>query len=241
LLKQILDEPTTVVTTGRTADAYGLPEERRDALYARYGGTSMGRQELDAELIEDNVGALWKRSMIEMTRAQPGLAYTRIVVAIDPSATSTESADEAGIIVVGLYREHGYVLDDVSLRGTPAEWARAAVAAFWKWKADRIVAETNNGGEMVEYVLRSVDPSVPYTAVTASRGKVTRAEPISAFYEQGKVHHVGRSCSSKTRCAHGCPARSPGPHGRPGLALTDLMATSNPWAQLAGQRAGGVA
>ena len=191
LLKQLLGLPTTVTTSGRTADAYGLPEARRAALYARYGGTSMGRQELDAEMIEDTVGALWRRGMIEMTRAESAPELARIVVAIDPSATSSESADEAGIIVVGLVRDHGYVLEDVSLRGSPATWGREAVAAYHRWGADRIIAETNNGGEMVEYVIRSIDPDVAYTSVTASRGKLTRAEPISALYEQGRVHHVG--------------------------------------------------
>lgn len=246
LLRQLLDLPTTEKTLGRTADAHGLPEERRTVLYARYGGTSMGRQELDAEIIEDTVGALWKRSMIEMGRAQPGLTYSRIVVAIDPSATSTESADEAGVIVTGLFNGHGYVLDDVSLRGSPATWARAAIDAYDRHHADRIIAETNNGGEMVEYVLRAVPREgklpVAYTSVTATQGKQTRAEPISALYEQGRVHHVGTFPLLEDQMCSWTPGeKSPDRMDALVWGLTHLMATDNPWAALAGQRVGGVA
>lgn len=241
LLKSIMDEPGTRVSHGRTSEAYGLPEERRNALYQRYGGTSLGRQELDAEIIEDTVGALWKRAMIEMGRAQPGLDYERVVVAIDPSATSTESADEAGVVVVGLLRGHGYVLDDLSLRGSPASWARAAVDAYHKHRADRIVAETNNGGEMVEYVVRSVDPTVAYTSVTASRGKQTRAEPISALYEQGKVHHVGSFPLLEDQMCSWTPGeKSPDRMDALVWGLTHLMTTDDPWAQLSAASVGGV-
>jgi phage terminase large subunit-like protein len=233
LLRSIMAEATTVTTMGKTAEAYGLPEERRAALYARYGGTTLGRQELDAEIIDDMVGALWKRAMIEVSRANPGLPYSRIVVAIDPSATSSESADEAGIIVAAIWQGHGYVLEDLSLRGTPATWAKEAVAAFHRWKADRIVAEVNNGGEMVEYVLRSVDPAVPYTAVTASRGKATRAEPISALYEQGRVHHVGTFPLLEDQMCSWLPGeKSPDRMDALVWALTELMTDDNPWAQI---------
>ncbi len=169
--------------------------------------------------------------MIEMARANPGLQYERVVVAIDPSATSTESADEAGIIVVGLLRGHGYVLEDDSLRGSPATWAKEAVAAYRRHKADRIVAETNNGGEMVEFVVRSVDPNVSYTSVTASRGKVTRAEPISALYEQGRVHHVGTFPLLEDQMCSWTPGeKSPDRMDALVWGLTELMASDNPWA-----------
>jgi phage terminase large subunit-like protein len=116
----------------------------------------------------------------------------RIVVAIDPSATSNKDSDEAGVVVAGLgFNDEGYVLADLTIQGSPDQWAKVAVNAYHEWKADRIVGETNNGGEMVETVVRMVDRSVPFKAVHASRGKITRAEPISALYEQKRCHHVG--------------------------------------------------
>jgi predicted phage terminase large subunit-like protein len=114
------------------------------------------------------------------------------VVAIDPNASSEEDSNECGIICAGLGADgHGYVLDDLSGVMAPYEWAMTAISLLHERMVDRIIAETNNGGEMVEHTLRMVDPSIPFSAVWASRGKVTRAEPISALYEQGRVHHVG--------------------------------------------------
>jgi phage terminase large subunit-like protein len=191
-LREVIDMAGTVTVKARTDDNPALPEARRMLLYERYGGTTIGRQELDAEILDDVAGALWRRSMIELLRVSEAPPLTRIVVAIDPSATSTESADECGITVEGTSAMgHQYVLEDLSLRASPSDWARVAIDAYHRHSADRIIAETNNGGEMVEAVIRSIDPSVPYRSVTASRGKQTRAEPISALYEQGKVHHVG--------------------------------------------------
>lgn len=160
---------------------------------AKYAGTRLGRQELEAELLTDTPGALWHLERIEELRvraaAQP---MERVVVAIDPATTHGPDSDETGIVVVGLGADGaGYVLDDLSGRYPPEEWARKAIAAYRAHAADRIVAEVNNGGAMVESTLRSVDPTIPYTAVHASRGKLARAEPVSALYEQGKVHHVG--------------------------------------------------
>lgn len=138
-------------------------------------------------------GALWNRALLGETRwplhrAVPDLV--RIIVAIDPAATSGEDADETGIIVAGKDANgHGYVLADQSGHYTPIEWARLAIALYRQHKADRVVAEVNNGGEMV--TIRTVDPNVAYTAVHASRGKIVRAEPIAALYEQRRVHHVG--------------------------------------------------
>lgn len=160
----------------------------------KYGGTRLGRQELEAELLEDIEEALWKRSQIEPSRVQeyqlPPL--NRIVVAIDPNASSEEDSNECGIVCAGLGDDgHAYVLDDLSGVMAPNDWARTAIRLLRERRGDRIIAETNNGGEMVENTLRMVDPSVPYSAVWASRGKITRAEPVSALYEQGRVHHVG--------------------------------------------------
>ena len=130
--------------------------------------------------------------MIEAARTGANPEFARIVVAIDPAAASSAQADETGIIVAGADTGgHGYVLADVSGRYAPSEWARAAIAAYRVHAADRIVAEVNNGGEMVEATLRMIDPGVPFRAVRATRGKTARAEPVAALYEQGRVHHVG--------------------------------------------------
>jgi phage terminase large subunit-like protein len=242
LLRSIMAETTTRITRGKTSEAYGLPEDRRVKLQARYGGTTIGRQELDAEIIDDVLGALWKREMIDASRILSAPDMVRVVVAIDPSATSTESADEAGIVAAGInWAGHGYVLSDESLRASPATWARVAIAAYHRLKADRIVAETNNGGEMVEYVIHGVDAGVAYTAVTASRGKQTRAEPISALYEQGKVHHVGAFPLLEDQMCSWLPGeKSPDRMDALVWALTDLMVhADNPWAGLV--NVGGVA
>lgn len=160
---------------------------------AKYAGTRLGRQELEAELLTDTPGALWHLERLEELRVRVApQPFERVVVAIDPATTHGPDSDETGIIVVGLSADGaGYVLDDLSGRYPPEEWARRAIQAYRTYSADRIVAEVNNGGAMVESTLRSVDPAIPYTAVHASRGKLTRAEPVSALYEQGKVHHVG--------------------------------------------------
>jgi len=183
------------VTRGSTFDnRSNLADKFLSTVLRKYGGTRLGRQELEAELLEDIEGALWKRSQIESLWVEeyqlPQL--NRIVVAIDPNASSEEDSNECGIVCAGLGDDgHTYVLDDVSGIMAPHEWARTAIRLLHQRMGDGIIAETNNGGEMVENTLRMVDPSVPYSAVWASRGKVTRAEPISALYEQGRVHHVG--------------------------------------------------
>jgi phage terminase large subunit-like protein len=159
----------------------------------KYEGTRLGRQELNAEILEDTPGALWKRDQIEALRVRSHPDLVRIVVAVDPPATSEgDEAAEAGIIVAGVGTDgHGYVLDDSSQQGTPSEWASAAITAYHKFRADRIVAERNNGGDMVGHTIHSVEKGLPVTLVWASRGKQTRAEPVSALYEQKRIHHVG--------------------------------------------------
>jgi len=183
----------------------GTTEENRpnlaptflNAIVGRYQGTRLGRQELGGEVLDEVAGALWSRARIEDLRVAPVEVptLTRIVVAIDPAGSSGEDANETGIVCAGLgINGRAYVLDDVSAIRKPAGtegWAAEAVALYKARKADRIVAEVNNGGEMVEATVRVIDPNVPYTAVHASRGKAIRAEPVSALYEQGKVHHVG--------------------------------------------------
>src|SRR6516225_181707 len=163
-----------------------------DQIIRKYEGTRLGRQELDAELLEDTPGALWSHGSIEASRLRLAPDMTRVVVAIDPAVTSGDEADETGIIVAGKDDNgHGYVLADLSGRYPPIEWARLAITAYRTHRADRIVAEVNNGGDMVGATLRMVDPNVAFTAVHASRGKVVRAEPVAALYQQGRVHHIG--------------------------------------------------
>ena len=188
------------VTRGSTMDNKdNLAASAVQAMYDSYAGTRLGRQELEGEILGDIPGALWNHDNIDQARLTKDEApeYERIIVAVDPAASSHAGSDENGIVAVGLARDadgyaRGYVLADESLRGTPEEWAQAAIKLYRRLGADRIVAEKNNGGEMVASVLRSVDRSVPVTLVHASRGKHVRAEPISALYEQGRVHHVGR-------------------------------------------------
>jgi phage terminase large subunit-like protein len=192
-MRDLVAEPTTRLTRGKTRENIAnLAPTFLTSVVGKLVGTRLGRQELDAELLEDVEGALWTRARIELLRIRTAPPMRRIVVAIDPSATSTDESDEAGIVAAGLGLDgHGYVLDDRSAILSPDGWARAAVEAYHAWKGDRIIAEVNNGGEMVELTIRTVDASVPYSGIHASRGKRTRAEPVAALYEQAKVHHVG--------------------------------------------------
>jgi phage terminase large subunit-like protein len=149
---------------------------------------------LEAELLEDVEGALWSRNTIEDLRCSRDKvsAFSRIVVAVDPAVTVSEDSDKTGIVVAALgVDKHGYVLADESGKYAPAEWARKAVALYHRFGADRIIAETNQGGAMVESTIRAIDANVAYRGVTGKRGKLLRAEPVSALYEQFRVHHVG--------------------------------------------------
>jgi phage terminase large subunit-like protein len=182
-----------IVTRGRTIEnAANLAKPFLDEIMRRYSGTRLGRQELDAEVLEDTPGALWLREWLDRDRVTVAPELKRIIVAIDPATSSSEGSDETGIIVAGVSGDgHGYVVDDLSGRYQPPAWAAKAIEAYRHHQADRIVAEVNNGGEMVGATLRTVDPHLSFTAVHASRGKVIRAEPVASLYEQRKVHHVG--------------------------------------------------
>jgi phage terminase large subunit-like protein len=186
--------PLVRVTRGSTyANAANLAQDFLDELKVKYEGTRLGRQELYAEILEDKPGALWTLLRLEEHRKPEHPDLRRVVVAIDPPITSGEDADECGIIVAGVGVDgHGYVLDDASERGlSPKQWAEKALGRYVVHKADCIVAEANQGGEMITQVIRDLDANVPIKLVYASRGKVTRAEPVSNLYEQGRVHHVG--------------------------------------------------
>jgi phage terminase large subunit-like protein len=198
IVKVLMQDPDTIVTRGSSREnVANLAPAFIRRIIRRYEGTRLGRQELDAEILEDLPGALWTRDRIEALRVAEAPELVRIVVAIDPAASSGAassggSGGETGIVVAGRGRNgHGYVLDDLSVRASPDAWGRAAVEAYHRWQADRIVAEVNHGGEMIAHVIRTVDPGVPYKALRASRGKVARAEPVAALDEQGRVHHVG--------------------------------------------------
>ena len=188
------DGQDVVVTRSSSyANRDNLAPQFFQQIISKYEGTRLGRQEIEAELLTDVPGALWRLERIEELRARRAPEpLERVVVAIDPAVTFGPDSDETGIVVVGLGPDGaGYVLDDASGRFPPEEWARRAVQLYRHHCADRIVAEVNQGGDLVEKTLRSVDPAIPFRAVHASRGKLTRAEPVSALYEQGRVHHVG--------------------------------------------------
>jgi len=195
VVRNLIQRDSTLVTRGSTFEnKANLAPSALAELELRYSGTRIGRQELYGEILDDVEGALWTRVMIDEARIQKNELppLIRIVVAIDPAVTSGENSDDTGIVVAGVTADnHYYVLDDKTCHVSPEQWARVAVTAYEDWKADRIIAETNNGGDMVELVLRNVSPNIPVTKVTASRGKRVRAEPISALYEQQRVHHVG--------------------------------------------------
>jgi phage terminase large subunit-like protein len=189
------------------------------------------RMEILAEDLDEVPGALWTRDMIELHRVLRAPHMERIVVAIDPSATS--GGDEAGIIGAGKKGDHSYVLEDASLQGSPLTWAKAAVTMFHKLGADMIIAEKNNGGEMVELTIKQADPSVPVTLVHASRGKQTRAEPIAAQYEQGRVHHVGNFAALEDEQVMWVPG-DPSPNRMDALvwALSELQPMGVNWANI---------
>jgi len=193
LIRALLASPDCAVTRGGTREnADNLAPGFLAAIVKQYEGTRLGRQELDAELLEDMPGALWSRDAIERARVDEAPVLRRVVVAIDPAASAGDNADETGIVVAALGQDsQGYVLDDLSGRFSPHDWASRALEAYRAHRADRIVAEVNNGGAMVEATLRVLDAGVSYKPVHASRGKLARAEPVAALYEQGRIHHVG--------------------------------------------------
>ena len=197
VLKGLLLNRGTVVTRGSSYDnRANLSEAYYQDVITPYEGTRLGRQEIFAEVLEDVPGALWTRGMIDATRINLSDIkwdlMLRIVVAIDPAVTAGESSDSTGIIVAGLTDTwHVIVIDDLSCKETPLGWAGIATAAYSRYKADRIVGEVNNGGDLVEANIRAVAPNVAFRSVRASRGKMVRAEPVAALYEQRRVHHVG--------------------------------------------------
>lgn len=200
LLKQIMADPTTVITRARTMDnAANLDPSTLEFLHKTYGHTRLGAQELEGLVIDDVDGALFSRDLLESVRVSPFKAprhYRRIVVAVDPAMSSNATSDETGVIVAGLSEENGeaYVIADYSGRYSPDKWAKIVVDAYHTHSADRIITEVNAGGDLVESVIRSRDPTrtIPIRKIHAKRGKVARAEPVVALMEQGRAHLIGR-------------------------------------------------
>lgn len=229
LIRTLVERADTTVTRGSTYDnAANLSPAFLDEMRQRYEGTRLGRQELEAELLLDADGALWTRDMLDKARTTNVPTLRRIVVAIDPAASANNDSDETGIVVAGV-DDHGigYVLEDRSMKGSPAEWASAAVTAHHVHKADRIVAEANQGGDMITHTLRTVDSSVPVKLVHASRGKRTRAEPVAALYEQDRVRHAGTFPELEDQlCTWTADGPSPDRLDALVWALTELMVNS---------------
>jgi predicted phage terminase large subunit-like protein len=233
IIRDIMAHPGTVTTRGRTYEnSSNLAPDFLGWVIRQYEGTRLGRQELDAELLETVDGALWSPDMIDETRVTTVPRMSRVVVAIDPAVTSGEEADETGIVVAGRGTDgHAYVLRDLSCRMSPNGWARRAVEAYREFKADRIVAEVNNGGDLVEDVIRTVDRNVSYRPVRASRGKTVRAEPVAALYEQKKVHHREVFGELESQMCSFVPDRIDGSPDRVDAlvwALTELMIDREP-------------
>lgn len=228
ILKRLLADETTAVTRASTyANRANLADAFFRSVISRYEGTRLGRQELDAELIEDNPDALWSRETIDNARVRAAPELVRIVVAVDPPATSGPQADECGIVVAAIADDgRAYVLDDRSMGGlTPLTWASRAAKAFRDHEADRIVAESNQGGEMVSTIMRQVMPTAPLRLVRATRGKRLRAEPVAALYERGFVSHVGALARLEDQMCDFVPGMGKSPDRVDALvwALTDLM------------------
>lgn len=197
VLKRILHNASTVTTHAATdVNRAYLAESFLTEVEGRYGGTRQGRQELEGILLDDVEGALWSTSVIERCRVEQMPVPDRVVVALDPAVTGGAGADECGIVVAGVAGSgspqnwQAYVIEDASIRGGPLDWAKAAISAMDRHKAERLVAEVNQGGDLIESVLRQVDPLVPFRPLRAGRGKALRAEPVAALYEQGRVHHL---------------------------------------------------
>jgi phage terminase large subunit-like protein len=231
LLQQLIDDPSSVVTRASTHDnAQNLAPSFIAEMTRRYAGTVLGRQELMGEIIADQSGSLWRRDWIEASRVRAAPELRRVVVALDPPVTSTANSDACGMVVAGLGIDgRAYVLADRTLQGRePHIWARAAVALYQDYQADRIVAEVNQGGDLVALVLRQIDGTVPVKSVHATRGKWLRAEPVAALYAEGRIAHVGTfDLLEDQMCCFGADGmasgRSPDRLDALVWAITDLM------------------
>lgn len=236
LLKSITNDPATVITrAATTANAAHLAPAFIAEMERRYAGTALGRQELLGEIVDEQSGSLWRRDWIERHRVKECPELQSIVVAVDPPVTATANSDACGIIVAGLAADgRAYIAADHSLQGRePQVWARAAVRAYHEFMADRVVAEVNQGGDLVTAILRQIDEAVPVRSVRATRGKWLRAEPVAALYAEGRIVHVGiHATLEEQMLAFGADglARGRSPDRVDALvwAITDLMIDRGP-------------
>lgn len=240
LVRRLVKDPSSVITRGSTFDNVdNLSPAFLATVRERYDGTRLGRQELYAEILDDTPGALWTRALVEAKRIRPHEApqFVRRVVAVDPAGSHRKTSDETGIVEVatawcacnGKRELHAFVLGDRSGRFSPDEAARVAVRAYQDGKADRMVVETNFGGDMFASLVKTTGESIAVRSVVASRGKQVRAEPVAALYEQGKVHHVGSFTSLEDQmCTYSPTDASGSPDRMDALvwALTDTMTSS---------------
>jgi phage terminase large subunit-like protein len=237
LIKDLVDRKGVHVVRGSTFDnAKNLAPSALAELKLRYENTRLGRQELYGEILDTVEGALWTREMIERARVTDIPPLIRIVVAIDPAVTNNADSDETGIVAAGITSDnHYYVLSDKSLKASPDAWARQAVNLYHDLGADKIIAETNNGGDMVTLLIKQVDHSAPVKKVTATRGKQLRAEPISSLYEQGRVHHHGYFAELETQMCEWTPISNESPDRLDALvwAITELNSGSSSMMSLA--------
>jgi phage terminase large subunit-like protein len=233
LLERIRDDKWTVMTSGRTDENINLDDRYVEVMTATYGGTRLGRQELDGELIADVEGSLWPRDLIERSRVDRPPVFDRIVVGVDPPAGVGEGCDACGIVVAGRSEGRLYVIADESCQGlSPDGWARRVAAAVARWDADMVVAEANNGGAMVDSVLQAAEVGVRVRLVHASKGKAARAEPISLRFESGRAFFAGSFPQLEDELAglttgggYQGPSRSPDRADAMVWAMTELSET----------------
>lgn len=225
-LKEMVKDNKTIVTTGSSFENLSnLAPAFIDRVIKKYEGTRLGRQELYAELFEDVAGALWSYDLIDKHRVRVMPELVRVVVAVDPAVTINDRSDEAGIVAAGLGEDgHAYVISDKSLKAHPNVWSAVAAKLYKDLMADIMVGEANNGGDLVELVIKTHGASINYAKVHAARGKHTRAEPIAALYEQGKVHHIGEFPEMETEMAEWVPGEeSPNRMDALVWAVTELL------------------
>jgi phage terminase large subunit-like protein len=225
-IKAIKAMPSTVTIRGSTYENRdNLPKKYFEQVIAPYVGTRLGQQEIEGKILDDNPNALWTRKMIDDNRVNKHPNLIRVVIGVDPEASDTETSAETGIIAAGIDNNgHGYILGDDTCKGKPDKWGNAVVTSYYKYCGDRIIGEVNNGGDMIEYVIKTIDENVSYKSVRATKGKYIRAEPVSALYEQGRIHHVGNFIDLEDQLCEWEPGeKSPDRMDAEVWAITELM------------------
>ena len=210
IMKAIEESPELVMTRGSMYENMSnLPQSFLSFIERKYGGTTLGQQEVYGEDLQEAEGALWKRSYFDDHRVKTHPALEYVAVAVDPSGSDNTESDECGIVAGGVSENgHAYILEDATKVMSPDEWAKRTVTVYDSLHADRVFGETNYGGDMVEHTLRTAAPYIPFKKVVATRGKVVRAEPVVALYEQGRVHHVGYHAELEDECCTWVPGES---------------------------------